>query len=757
MTDYSFNMTAGTGSGFTGYSDGSLIGAFGSIDAEPISGETLAAVISGPFDVVSFTGDVTSLISTHTVWVDGVEYPGSWSFTGSTTDYTYDSTTPTFSNGVDYDIELKAPVIPPGVTHTGTPTTSTTGTISLPTGAAAGDLAVLSYATKNTASAAPGIGTPSGWSNGANIAQPSGVFVRHGMAYKVLNAGDITAGSVTLAATGNDFNRQRMHIFRPDSGYEISAITLSPADTANRYSASTGNPSALVLDGSSHSAPVVIVGFALQEAGDTVSFSTESPAFDATGTAGAANMLVGYKVYNSSPADLTIDIGDSGAYNILRGLVLALTLDAVSGDQDLTPSLVTDGDTFHGPTASATYGLAPALFSDGDTFHSATITTGAVALTPSLYADGDTFYSATVAAAAVDLAPALFSDGDSFHSATVAATVELTAALYQDDDTFYSATVAGGAAVLVPSLFVDDDTFHDAAVTVGSVDLAPSLFADGDTFYTHAALSTYALTAALFSDGDTFHDASVAVGAVDLQPDVYTDGDSFHSATVEGGAVTLSPDLFADGDTFYSHTLAATYALEAPHYTDADSFHSATVEPGAINLLPSAFSDADTFFDATVTVGAVALAPALFTDADVFHAATVGATYALTVDYFDDGDTFHSATVEVPAANLSAPYIDDPDTFYPATVSPGAIDLAPALFADGDTFYSASLLATYDLTAPHITDADTFFGPTVVRGDFFRPQDVRGGPKAGRGRGSMRAGKGSGSIRAGRASTRISI
>lgn len=211
------------------------------------------------------------------------------------------------------------------ITHVGTPSTSTTGTLSLPTGAAAGDLAVYCRTAKNAATANPGHTAPSGWTSGGANGN-NAVFTSISISYKVLDAADITAGSITDPTVGDQMNRGTIHIFRPDTGYEISAVTISPATATDRFSFSTSNPAPVTLDGSSHSAPVVIVGFGVQEAGDTVSFSTETPAFDDKITAGAANMLVGYKVYNSSPADHTIDIGDSGAYNGLRGLVLALTL-----------------------------------------------------------------------------------------------------------------------------------------------------------------------------------------------------------------------------------------------------------------------------------------------------------------------------------------------------------------------------------------------------------------------------------------------
>jgi hypothetical protein len=107
-----FVLTAGADSGFVGYSDGTLLPAFGSISVQPISGETMTALASsGGAGAVYFIGDIVSLLSGNTVWVDDVEYPFDsfdWTFSGGLTGAEWSAEAPTFVDTVQYDVEIKA-------------------------------------------------------------------------------------------------------------------------------------------------------------------------------------------------------------------------------------------------------------------------------------------------------------------------------------------------------------------------------------------------------------------------------------------------------------------------------------------------------------------------------------------------------------------------------------------------------------------------------------------------------------------------
>lgn len=112
--DLSFNMTAGDYSSFLhGYSDGTALDAFGSIDVEPLPGTTLTVLSSAPgiFGVVGFPGDETATLAGKTIWVDGVVYPfdDDWAYDSGndSTTASWAAAVPVFVVDQTYFIEIK--------------------------------------------------------------------------------------------------------------------------------------------------------------------------------------------------------------------------------------------------------------------------------------------------------------------------------------------------------------------------------------------------------------------------------------------------------------------------------------------------------------------------------------------------------------------------------------------------------------------------------------------------------------------------
>jgi hypothetical protein len=64
---------------------------------------------------------------------------------------------------------------------------------------------------------------------------------------------------------------------------------------------------------------LIVIGETWSNTG-TTAFSTASPAFDGD-IAAAATFRVGYKVYNSSPVDHTIDMNDIGTNTLTSGMI----------------------------------------------------------------------------------------------------------------------------------------------------------------------------------------------------------------------------------------------------------------------------------------------------------------------------------------------------------------------------------------------------------------------------------------------------
>lgn len=109
-TGYSCTMTAGASSGITGYGDGVFMPLMGSIDHEPIPGATLLFLASGSgISWIGFVGNLVSLLSGLTIWIDNVQYPVlSWSYEESDNITVSDSVDlPLFVDSQQYFIEIK--------------------------------------------------------------------------------------------------------------------------------------------------------------------------------------------------------------------------------------------------------------------------------------------------------------------------------------------------------------------------------------------------------------------------------------------------------------------------------------------------------------------------------------------------------------------------------------------------------------------------------------------------------------------------
>lgn len=190
---------------------------------------------------------------------------------------------------------------------------SASDTCSLPTGSAIGDLAVLFDMAKNDSTTIPTEVTPSGWtqalaSTGLSQGAISG-SMRQVVSYKVLTNADITAGSVT-GMTAND-RVKRMLAFIPDA----SITTVTPGSWNQELT--SGDPASQTVTASGQQTPLVVFGMIFDN-NAAPAFSTESPAFDATGTVtDGCGIRVGYKVYNSSPSNHSVDMNDEGGGNAL--------------------------------------------------------------------------------------------------------------------------------------------------------------------------------------------------------------------------------------------------------------------------------------------------------------------------------------------------------------------------------------------------------------------------------------------------------
>ena len=183
--------------------------------------------------------------------------------------------------------------------------TSEIATITLPANIEAGDIIVL-FDAGNEAGIPTSV-VPTGFTSIFDVGTEIGVIdARRIASYKIAVG---TEGGTNITGMNSGEMEKVALVFRGN----IPVTSVNVADIATE--ATSGNPAAQVINASGGAVPLVLVGCvnSLTNLGASDSFS---PAADAVVSTGA-DTNVYYKVYNSSPADHTLDMGDPGTGNFL--------------------------------------------------------------------------------------------------------------------------------------------------------------------------------------------------------------------------------------------------------------------------------------------------------------------------------------------------------------------------------------------------------------------------------------------------------
>lgn len=191
--------------------------------------------------------------------------------------------------------------------------TSSGSTITVPGTALAGDIAILIDGT--TGFKTPTNVVPSGWTGIGSlysVTGKNGAAIR--VSRKILVSGDIGANVTGMHEVSE---AKTMIVLRPNA--TINTVTLGTINNEG----TAGNPSSQTVSASGQPTPLVVIGAACTESG-TAAFSTASPAFDAE-LAPSVDSKVGYKIYNSSPADHSIDMADLGNGQVLVSFYLRVS------------------------------------------------------------------------------------------------------------------------------------------------------------------------------------------------------------------------------------------------------------------------------------------------------------------------------------------------------------------------------------------------------------------------------------------------
>lgn len=182
---------------------------------------------------------------------------------------------------------------------------STGTTITIPAGAEEGDIAFL--ADFQVTGSGPTLVTPTNWTN---IVDTASAFSLLATSYRRLPSGAGGTNVTGMSADGGELISKAMLVFRPNS----LASAITPASLNEETTG--GNPASQSVTASGQAVPLIVLGILAAENTTNPAFSTASPAFD--DTVPSNDLRIGYKIYNSSPADHTIDMADLSTGNFLQ-------------------------------------------------------------------------------------------------------------------------------------------------------------------------------------------------------------------------------------------------------------------------------------------------------------------------------------------------------------------------------------------------------------------------------------------------------
>ena len=390
---------------------------------------------------------------------------------------------------------------------TGTSPTSTYQvSVTLPASIVSGDLLVAFGGQTTTG----GIVEPTGWT-AVNEKHHGNGSHQYGMWYKVADGSEASTTVTWSNASSSLTQAWVMHVvpFYDDGG---TAWDSPPLDTFDWSE---------VIDTTALTAPTITTGVnnALLVWGTSIregvagsaSFTQSGVTELADANSAITGAVMGAIVQATAGATSTISSTASIICTRLGGVLASFRLAASGGaTQDIAPTLLTNTQSFFGPTLSAgPVDIAPSLLTNTQSFFAPTITPGAVDVAPALHTNTQTFFAPTVAnaAGAQDIAPSLLTNAQ----------------------TFFAPTLTPGVVTVAPSLLTNTQAFFAPSLTPGAVTLSPSLLTSTQTFYTPV----------------------LATGAGVIAPDLLTNTQVFYEPTFTFGGVTITPDLLVNLQTFY--------------------------------------------------------------------------------------------------------------------------------------------------------------------------------------------------------------
>lgn len=182
-----------------------------------------------------------------------------------------------------------------------------TNALTWPT-VAAGDIAVIVVAGDGAS-----IATPSGFTQA--YYQDDGTNY-HAIYYKICTGSE--SGTAMAGGVGSELRDRVMLVFRPDA-----TPTTVTATNIGHTTMTNLDPAAVVHTSGSDTAPLVVVGFF--SADTAITSESFSPASDGSVDASGSFLAAHYKIYNSSPANITADMNDEGRDNMITTISIEVS------------------------------------------------------------------------------------------------------------------------------------------------------------------------------------------------------------------------------------------------------------------------------------------------------------------------------------------------------------------------------------------------------------------------------------------------
>lgn len=176
------------------------------------------------------------------------------------------------------------------------------------------------------------------------------------------------------------------------------------------------------------------------------------------------------------------------------------------------------------------------------------------------------------------------------------------------------------------------------------------------------------------------------------------------------GNITASPSAIASGETFGTPVVSGALTVSPGAISSAETFGSVTVTL-LLTVSPSAIASGEALGTPTITLGAITVSPGGIASAEAFGSVTVSNVLTLTPSSISSAEAFGTPAVSQ-ILTVSPAGIASAETFGTPAVS-GALTVSPGAIASAEAFGTVEISTLYAAHPDSITSAEAFGTPVV--------------------------------------------